>query len=111
MAPNPEVVARAKELLKQLWEQHKSTVFERLAVMEHAAAACLEMDAPALEEARGAAHKLAGALGTFGFHEGTDLARESEQIFIKGNLDASDRQKLIDNARNIRSLLESSEKS
>jgi HPt (histidine-containing phosphotransfer) domain-containing protein len=110
MSANPEVIARAKELLKQLWEQHNATVFERLAVMEHAAATCLEMDGPGLEEARGAAHKLAGALGTFGFHEGTELARDSEQIFIKGNLDASDRQKLIENARNIRSMLESAEK-
>lgn len=110
MPANPEAIARAKELLKQLWQQHKSTVFERLAVLEHAAATCLEMDTAGLEEARGAAHKLAGALGTFGFHEGTELARESEQIFVKGNLDDSDRQKLIENARNIRSLLESDDK-
>ena len=110
MPANPEAIARAKELLRQLWQQHKSTVFERLAVLEHAAATCLEMDTAGLEEARGAAHKLAGALGTFGFHEGTELARESEQIFVKGNLDDSDRQKLIENARNIRSLLESDDK-
>ena len=110
MPANPEAIARAKELLRQLWQQHKSTVFERLAVLEHAAATCLEMDTAGLEEARGAAHKLAGALGTFGFHEGTELARESEQIFVKGNLDDSDRQKLIENARNIRSLLESADK-
>lgn len=110
MPANPEAIARAKELLKQLWQQHKSMVFERLAVLEHAAATCLEMDTAGLEEARGAAHKLAGALGTFGFHEGTELARESEQIFVKGNLDDSDRQKLIENARNIRSLLESADK-
>lgn len=110
MPPNPEVVARTKELLKQLWEQHKPAVFERLAVLEHAAATCLEMDTAGLEEGRGAAHKLAGALGTFGFHEGTELARESEQIFVKGDLEASDRQKLTENARKIRSLLESAEK-
>jgi HPt (histidine-containing phosphotransfer) domain-containing protein len=110
MPANPDAIARAKELLKQLWEQHKPTVFERLALMEHAAAACLEMDEAALEEARGAAHKLAGALGTFGFQEGTELARESEQIFVKDNLDASDRQKLIEHARNIRALLESTDK-
>jgi HPt (histidine-containing phosphotransfer) domain-containing protein len=110
MPANPEAAARVQELLKQLWQQHKPTVFERLAVMEHAAASCLEMDVAGLKEARGAAHKLAGALGTFGFHEGTELARESEQIFVKGNLGASDREKLIENARNIRALLESVEK-
>jgi HPt (histidine-containing phosphotransfer) domain-containing protein len=110
MSANLEAAARVKELLKQLWQQHKPSVLERLDVLEHAAATCLEMDTAGLEEARGAAHKLAGALGTFGFHEGTELARESEQIFVKGNLDANDRQKLIEYARNIRSLLESAEK-
>ena len=109
MPADPETIARAKLLLKQLWEQHKETVFERLAILEKAGDECLRMDAAALDEARSAAHKLAGALGTFGFQQGTDWARDSEHIFIKGDLTAQDQQRLIENASNIRTLLESSQ--
>jgi HPt (histidine-containing phosphotransfer) domain-containing protein len=106
MPANPEAIARTKELLKQLWEQHKPTVFERLEVLERVSADALKMDAAALEEARSAAHKLAGALGTFGFQQATDWARDSEQIFMKGHLDSADQARLMENARNIRELLE-----
>jgi HPt (histidine-containing phosphotransfer) domain-containing protein len=106
MSANPEAIARAKELLKQLWEQHKSTVFERLEILEKVSAEALQMDAVALEEARSAAHKLAGALGTFGFHQATDWARDSEQVFIKGNLNSADQARLVENARSIREQLE-----
>ena len=109
MPADPETVARAKQLLKQLWEQHRGTVFERLAILEKAGAECLQMDVAALDEARSAAHKLAGALGTFGFQQGTEWARDSEHIFIKGDLTASDQQRLIENVRNIRTLLEAAQ--
>ncbi len=107
MPANPEAIARAKELLQQLWVKHKETVFERLEILEKASAGALQMDETALEEAGSAAHKLAGALGTFGFQQGTDWARDSEQIFIKGDLDSNDHAQLALNARNIRKLLES----
>ena len=108
MSASPESVARVKELLKQLWTQHRETVFERLAIVENASGAALELDEVAMVEARSAAHKLAGALGTFGFQQGTDWARDSELIFIKGDLTANDQQRLIENASNIRMLLEAS---
>ena len=106
MPADPETIARAKELLKQLWTQHRDTVFERLAILEKAGSECLQMDSIALEEARSAAHKLAGALGTFGFQQGTDWARDSEHIFVRGNLTVTDKQRLVENAANIRTLLE-----
>jgi HPt (histidine-containing phosphotransfer) domain-containing protein len=106
MPANPESVARVKELLKQLWTQHRATVFERLAILESASDAALDLDEVAMAEARSAAHKLAGALGTFGFQQGTDWARESEQIFERGGLAAHDRTRLIENAKNIRALIE-----
>lgn len=107
MTANPESVARVKELLKQLWTQHRETVFERLSIIEHASARALELDSDALIEARSAAHKLAGALGTFGFQQGTEWARESERLFERGLLTEADRSHLIDNARSIRALIES----
>ena len=108
MSSNSEALSRAKVLLKQLWHQHRPTIFERLMILENASASALSMDASAREEARSAAHKLAGALGTFGFSKATDWARDSEHIFIQPNISADDQQRLIDNARNIRTLLESS---
>ena len=75
MSPDPTSLSRAQALLKQLWEHHKGTIFERLAVLEKAAQSASSMDRAAIEDAKSAAHKLAGALGTFGYKEGTDLAR------------------------------------
>ena len=106
MSASPESVARVKELLKQLWTQHRETVFERLAIVESASGAALELDQAAMVEARSAAHKLAGALGTFGFQQGTDWARESERIFERGGLTEDDRTRLVENAKNIRALIE-----
>lgn len=110
MSTSPESIARVKELLKQLWAQHRETVFERLAIVERASDAALKLDEAAMVEARSAAHKLAGALGTFGFQQGTDWARESERIFERGNLTVTDRIRLIENARNIRALIETQDK-
>ncbi len=109
MPANPESAAKVKELLKQLWAQHRETVLERLKIVEHASAQALELDDAALAEARSAAHKLAGALGTFGFQQGTEWARESEHIFERGVLTEADRSHLIDNVRNIRTLIEAQE--
>jgi HPt (histidine-containing phosphotransfer) domain-containing protein len=109
MTANPESVARVKELLKQLWAQHRDTVFERLAIVEAASVGALELDDAARAEARSAAHKLAGALGNFGYQQGTDWARESERIFERGDLGEADRTRLIENAKNIRALIETQE--
>ena len=106
MSASPESVARVKELLKQLWTQHRETVFERLAIVERASSQALELDESSMAEARSAAHKLAGALGTFGFQQGTEWAREAERILERGALTEADRARLIENAKGIRSLIE-----
>jgi HPt (histidine-containing phosphotransfer) domain-containing protein len=107
MNANPESLARAQALLKQLWEQHKGTIFERLVILEKASESAQVMEPSALEDARSAAHKLAGALGTFGYKQGTDWARASEQIFTQSKISSADQKQLIENVRNIRALLES----
>src|SRR3569833_2991506 len=109
MSASPESVARVKELLKQLWAQHRETVFERLAIVEKASAQALELDESSMAEARSAAHKLAGALGTFGFQQGTEWAREAELIFERGAVTEADRTRLIENASGIRRLIETQE--
>ena len=71
---------KLQEMLAALWEQHRDTIFERVDLI---AAACRSLQNGSLqpdqwEEARSAAHKLAGVLGTFGRKQGTDLARSIE---------------------------------
>jgi HPt (histidine-containing phosphotransfer) domain-containing protein len=58
-----------------LWQRNQPQILDRLAVLDRAAAAL----SPAHRaEAIATAHKLAGTLGMFGFHEGTRIARELE---------------------------------
>ena len=66
--------------LADLWKRHLPEIAERVGVLERA---CEALGAGGLSEeereaAIGAAHKLAGVLGTFGRTRGTELAREVE---------------------------------
>ena len=105
MSPDPEAIARAKQILERLWEQHKGTILERVSALEIAAASAPHLDVAARQEARSAAHKLAGSLGTFGYNDASDWARESEQILEKEQIDTADQQRLVANAQKIRNLL------
>jgi HPt (histidine-containing phosphotransfer) domain-containing protein len=63
-----------------LWQRSQPQILDRLALLDRAAAAAAAGDlTPELrKEATTIAHKLAGSLGVFGFHEGTDIARRIE---------------------------------
>ena len=66
-----------QKMIAALWQRNQPQVLERLALLDRAAAEPLT---PQLrQEAIATAHKLAGTLGMFGFHEGTRLARDFEQ--------------------------------
>ncbi len=69
-----------QEMLATLWQQHQSTIVERLDLIARSHRDLLEgnLDPAAWEEAKSAAHKLAGVLGTFGRAEGSNLARKIE---------------------------------
>ena len=76
MATLPQTATH--KAIAALWQRNQPQLLERLAILDRAAVA------PALtpgerEEAVSTAHKLAGSLGMFGFHEGTRIARELEQ--------------------------------
>ncbi|MGF1515609.1 MAG: response regulator [Elainellaceae cyanobacterium] len=71
------------------WDAHKETMQERLRVLEAVAAA---LDAGGLsaelqKSGRSQAHKLAGALGCYGFPEGSRLACELEHLLQLAPLD------------------------
>jgi DNA-binding response OmpR family regulator len=66
--------------IAQTWAQYKDQMMERLAVLEAAAQAWATglLDRDQRQQAQQAAHSLAGTLGTFGFGDGSQLARKLE---------------------------------
>jgi DNA-binding response OmpR family regulator len=71
--------------LKVVWEKFKGQTGARVTIIEQATAALREnaLEDELQQQAKAAAHKLAGALGVFGLNEGSRLAREIEQTFAK----------------------------
>ena len=69
-------------LLRKLWVKIQPIVEERIAVLDRASDAATQgaMDDGLRKEAQSSAHKLAGALGMYGFDEGTRVARELEHL-------------------------------
>jgi HPt (histidine-containing phosphotransfer) domain-containing protein len=94
-----------KQALDRMWVQFLPTLTERVAILESAAAARHSVEAA--EEAHAAAHKLAGALGTFGLIEGTALAREAEGLCAAARgLDEEGAKRLAEIAVRLRNLIE-----
>lgn len=75
--------------LAMLWQRHRQTNLDRIAVLEATTAEVLRstVDDDAVCEAAGAAHKLAGSLGTFGFAAGSDAALEAEYLLRQPMID------------------------
>lgn len=87
--------------IRLIWEKSRPVVRERISVLEHAHAQLL---AGALTEAeRGAAereaHKLAGSLGTFGFHDASAAAAALEAKLSVTGADPAQLLELIDRIR------------
>lgn len=82
-SPEPALV----EAINRLWVKFLPQLEERVASLEMAAAdfASGSLSAGGQQEASANAHKLAGVLGTFGLHKGTELAREAE-VAYQGDL-------------------------
>ena len=74
------------DVLAGLWEEFRGTILGRVAVLERADLALRNggMDEDMRLNAEREAHKLAGSVGTFGFHRGTELARETEHLLQPG---------------------------
>lgn len=69
-------------LLAELWKKNRPIVEERLATLDRASAAAAagSLNGDLRKEAAQAAHKLAGALGMYGYEEGTHIAREIDAL-------------------------------
>ena len=87
-APETGKPARQQTLaaLAGVWNRFKERISEQVAVLEQAAAALLKetLGKELQQQAEQEAHTLAGSLGTFGFTEGSRLARKIESIFQAG---------------------------
>ncbi len=85
-----KAIAKAKKTTKakhqvavaRAWENFKQAIEERLAILNEAVVALNEkqFNEELQQQARATAHKLAGSLGSFGFPEGSKIAREIEQL-------------------------------
>jgi HPt (histidine-containing phosphotransfer) domain-containing protein len=76
--------------MNRLWTKFLPQLVERVTNLQKAAenAAKGTLDGAEMQSASSDAHKLAGVLGTFGLHEGTELAREAENLYT-GTFDNS----------------------
>ncbi|MBW4508978.1 MAG: response regulator [Scytonematopsis contorta HA4267-MV1] len=90
---NPTIAAQTLASVGVIWHRFKGRISEQVSVLEETVLACrshnlnLELRSNAAKEA----HTLAGSLGTFGFPEGSRLAKEIEQ-FLKKNSKIKDSQ-------------------
>ena len=71
------------EAMNRLWAKFLPQMEQRVTTLQKAAesAARGALDAAEQQTASSDAHKLAGVLGTFGLQEGTELAREAENLY------------------------------
>jgi len=75
------------EALARLWTKFLPEIEQRIAVLEAAAQALAagSLTSQQRETAHAAAHKLAGSLGTFGLHRGTEISRQAEHVLAEEN--------------------------
>lgn len=89
-AKTPKAITKAKKTSKakhkiavaEAWENFQQVMTKRLAILNRAVAALQQeqLNEELQQEAKATAHKLAGSLGSFGFPEGSKIAREIEQL-------------------------------
>jgi HPt (histidine-containing phosphotransfer) domain-containing protein len=85
-APGDSGSTELDAAIAALWRDARPRALERVEVIERAAAALRrgDLSAELEEDARRDAHKLAGALGTFGMPDGTTHARAIELLLEGG---------------------------
>jgi chemotaxis protein histidine kinase CheA len=99
-----------KRALDHMWIKFLPLINERVDLLKSAAAALAanRLSIEAQAAAHSAAHKLAGALGTFGLDEGTTLAREAEFLYADTTgLDPASAARLIEIASRLGTVIES----
>ncbi|HET7229577.1 MAG TPA: response regulator [Longimicrobium sp.] len=104
-APRADVAAA----VSQLWARARGAMLQRVEVLERAARAASDgrLNGALRQQATDEAHRLAGALGTFGLPEGSRLARAAEARFGGGVfLKPADGAELASTAARLRQAIE-----
>src|SRR5690348_14136672 len=110
MKENPPDDARdLSAAVYSLWLRFHQTMFDRLDLIDQACSGTTDRPLSKEQrfEARDAAHKLAGSLGTFGLWEGSRFASQMEEI-LEGEtpLGPDDHSRLLELAQKLRKELE-----
>ena len=96
-------------MVAQIWERGKDKILARIDTLEQATIELLDdrLEDNLRREAEREAHKLAGSLTTFGFPEGSRLARDIEQTFQADSpLEPRDALHLSEKVQSLRQVLE-----
>lgn len=98
--------AQIGTLLANLWDRSLPTLHERLDILDRTALEAVSGNLSEISriEALNVAHKLSGTLGMFGRHQGTEIARELEQI-LSGPMPAAALSRLVTLAASLRQKL------
>lgn len=78
--PDEELKVQLQEAVMEVWKRRKSQILERVDIVNK----CIsdldngKIDQDTIAEAIVEAHRLAGAMGSFGFHASSDFARTIE---------------------------------
>jgi HPt (histidine-containing phosphotransfer) domain-containing protein len=105
--PHEDDCSDAHAVIRQLWQKHRETVLGRIEILDQAAA---QMERGALDpelrrRAEQEAHKLAGALGSFGYMSGSEIARELERLSQgEAALGAEERARFADLVKSLRAV-------
>ncbi|MGH2681675.1 MAG: response regulator [Actinomycetota bacterium] len=108
MAVTPkDLSTEVSTAIQNLWSQVRTSVLARLDVLDRAleALAAGALDLPLRRSAEREAHRLAGLVGTFGFHRGSELASRLEHELMAGPAQAA-AQKLAEMVAELRRELE-----
>ncbi|MDA4114280.1 MAG: Hpt domain-containing protein [Thaumarchaeota archaeon] len=104
---------RLHDLLRAMWEKNRPVALTRIAAIETAVSdlagdpRASSSSSDARRSAEWEAHKLAGSLGTFGLHRGTEIASEIELTLARaGDLDPSEIRRISDLALQLREEVE-----
>ncbi|MEH1802369.1 MAG: response regulator [Nostoc sp.] len=96
--PSPDVEEQFQQVMSGLWKQYEGLMVQRLMVLQELSAALSSktLTKELRQSAEREAHKLAGVLGMFEQDNGTQIARQIEQILGKdGDLSTSEKRQLL----------------
>ena len=80
--PDEDLKARLQEAVMEVWERRKSQIHERVEIINKCVSNLEKgkIDKDNVAEAIVEAHRLAGAMGSFGFHASSEFARTIELL-------------------------------